>query len=121
MVNGEIMSKLQVSVYKTLFEEEFSFKRTKSTFLKWIIRARWKRDDYVRISANDLRFVLNGVLHMIPVPVGENYLVVNSRGTLEKRGKKEEGDNVILLDLVEDLQSIITKYDSRGKIFLFEF
>ena len=115
------MSKLQVSVYKTIFEEDFTFKRTKSTFLDWIIRARWKQEDYVYLSTQDLRFILNGVLHMIPVPVGENYLVTDHRGTLQKSGKKEEGDNVILLDLVEDLQSIITKYDSRGKIFVFEF
>lgn len=121
-MSGEIMSKLQVQVYKTIFEEESSLiKRTKSTFLKWIIRARWEREDYVRLSAQDLRFVLNGVLHMIPVPVGGNYLVTDRRGILKKRGKKEEGDNVILLDLVEDLQSIITKYDSKGKQFLFEF
>lgn len=115
------MSKLQVSVYKTIFEEDFTFKRTKSTFLDWIIRARWQCRDYVHLSTQDLRFILNGVLHMIPVPVGENYLVTDHRDILQKRGKKEEGDNVILLDLVEDLQSIITKYDSRGKIFLFEF
>ena len=120
-MSGEIMSKLQVQVLKTIFEEEFSFKRTKSTFLEWIIRARWERDDYIRLSANDLRIILNDVLHMIPIPVGENYLVTDKRGILKKRCKKEEGDNVILLDLVEDLQSIITKYDSKGKQFLFEF
>ena len=120
-MSGEIMSKLEVMVYKTLFDEEFTFKRTKSTFLKWIIKARWKQEDYVRLSTNDLRFVLNSVLYMLPIPVGENYLVTNSRSILEKRSKKEEGDNAILLDLVEDLQSIITKYDSGDKIFLFEF
>lgn len=120
-MSGEIMSKLQVQVYKTIFEEDFSFKRTKSKFLKWIIQARWKQDDYARLSANDLRFILNSVLQMLAVPVGENYLVMDSRRILKKRGKKEEGDNVILFDLVEDLQSIITKYDSKGKIFLFEF
>lgn len=37
-MSGEIMATLKMRTYVTLFEEEFSFKRTKLTFMQWIIK-----------------------------------------------------------------------------------
>lgn len=118
---GNNMTTLKMRTYVTLFEEEFSFKRTKLTFMQWIIK-KWKGTDYqVRLNNRDLEFILNNVLRLLAIPVGEHYRLVNQRGTLKTiDAVKEEEDNTTLYELMEDLAEIVYKYEHTHREFLFE-
>lgn len=115
------MATLKMRTYKTLLEEESSFKRTKLTFVGWIIK-KWKGTDYqVKLSNRDLEFILHHVLRLLAIPVGEHYRLVDNRGVLRTiDGVKEEDDNPLLYELMEDLAEIVYKYEHTPKEFLFE-
>ena len=115
------MVALKMRTYETLFEEEFSFKRTKLTFMRWIIK-KWKGTAYqVKLDNRDLKFILNSVLRLLAIPVGEHYRLVDKRGVVITIGEvKEEEDNVVLFDLMEDLAEIVYKCEHTHREFLFE-
>lgn len=120
-MRGEIMTTLKMRTYVTLFEEEFSFKRTKLTFMQWIIK-KWKgTDSQVKLDNRDLEFILNNVLRLLAIPVGEHYRLVDKRGVLTTiDAVKEEEDNIVLFELMEDLAEIVYKYEHTYREFLFE-
>lgn len=115
------MATLKMRTYITLFEEEYSFKRTKLTFMQWII-TKWKGTAYqVKLDNRDLEIILNRVLKLLAIPVGEHYRLIDNRGTEKTiEAVKEEEDNIVLFELMEDLAKIVYKYEHTYREFLFE-
>lgn len=113
------MTKLAVKVYKTIWEEEDKpFRRTKSDFLRWILEKQGKPGYSERLSRIDLEIILNEVLRMLATPVGQNYRVANKRKVIQELSViKEENDNTLLFELMEDLVEILN--DFRGGEFLY--